>query len=108
MASIRMTHATALLFEALAAGHRYGFDLMEVTEQPSGTVYPALRRMERRGLIASRWEPDDEARAAGRPRRRLYELTREGRVLLAEADAKLSGTRRVGTRIAGEHEVVRG
>jgi PadR family transcriptional regulator PadR len=41
-----------------------------------GTLYKALSRLEKFGLLVSRWE-DTEA-AEGRPRRRLYELTGEG------------------------------
>ena len=41
-----------------------------------GTLYKALGRLEAFGLLASRWE--DAGAAEGRPRRRLYELTRQG------------------------------
>ena len=41
-----------------------------------GTLYKALARLEEFGLFSSRWEA--AAAAEGRPRRRLYELTREG------------------------------
>ena len=44
---------------------------------PEGTVYPALHRLERAGLLASTW--DD---LAGR-RRRTYVITRDGRKALA-------------------------
>jgi hypothetical protein len=40
-----------------------------------GTLYKALGRLEEMGLLTSRWE---EAPPAGRPRRRLYELTAAG------------------------------
>jgi DNA-binding PadR family transcriptional regulator len=40
---------------------------------PTGTIYPALHRLERAGLIMSNWSADD-----GR-RRRVYELTPAGR-----------------------------
>ena len=36
----------ALILQALDNGYYYGFDIMDVTGLPSGTVYPALRRME--------------------------------------------------------------
>lgn len=90
---IRMTQVTALVLRAVAAGHRFGFDLMEVCGLPSGTVYPALRRMERAGLLASAWEDDDEARAAGRPRRRIYAVTERGRRALPAAEARLARAR---------------
>jgi DNA-binding PadR family transcriptional regulator len=41
-----------------------------------GTLYKALGRLEELGLLTSGWE--DQAEAAGRPRRRLYELTGKG------------------------------
>jgi PadR family transcriptional regulator, regulatory protein PadR len=41
-----------------------------------GTLYKALGRLEEFGLLSSRWE-DGEA-VEGRPRRRLYELTKQG------------------------------
>jgi DNA-binding PadR family transcriptional regulator len=47
-----------------------------------GTLYKALGRMETAGLLASRWE-SDAAAAAGRPRRRLYEVTGAGARALA-------------------------
>lgn len=50
-----------------------------------GTLYKALGRLEAMGLLASRWEEDPPA---GRPRRRLYELTAAGQ--RAAADAKRS------------------
>jgi PadR family transcriptional regulator, regulatory protein PadR len=95
MASVRMTRVTALVLRAVAAGHRYGFDVMERCELPSGTVYPALRRLDRAGLLASGWEDEDAARAEGRPRRRTYALTRAGRAALPEADEKLAELQRV-------------
>ena len=53
--------------ERLRARSAGAFDLAE------GTVYPALYRLERRGLVSSSWQT-----AAGR-RRRVYRLTRRGR-----------------------------
>jgi len=43
-----------------------------------GTLYKALARLEEFGLLRSRWEAAAAAASEGRPRRRLYELTREG------------------------------
>ena len=53
----RLTHITALILQALDAGVVYGFSIMQMTGLPSGTVYPAMRRMEDDQLIRSRWEP---------------------------------------------------
>jgi DNA-binding PadR family transcriptional regulator len=97
-----MTQVTALVIRAVAGGHRYGFDVMDRCGLPSGTVYPALRRLERAGLLVSGWEDAGRARAEGRPRRRTYELTGAGRAALQEAHTKLA---EVGRVIAGLPEV---
>ena len=51
-----LSHAAAVILQALANGYQYGFDIMDITGLPSGTVYPALRRLEQTGLIDSKWE----------------------------------------------------
>lgn len=91
MSPVRMTHPTALILVALGSGHRYGFDLMDATGLASGTIYPALRRLEDQGLLRSRWEAEEKAREAGRPRRRLYALTGEGEAALVAARSRLAG-----------------
>jgi DNA-binding PadR family transcriptional regulator len=80
MSNPRLSHSAALILKALSLGHCFGFDVMEVTGLPSGTVYPALRRLERDELVESKWEPEKEATANQRPARRYYEVTHEGRV----------------------------
>lgn len=94
MASFRMTQITALVLRAVAAGHRHGFDVMEACGLPSGTAYPALRRLEKARLLRSRWEEAAAAHAEGRPRRRTYELAARGREAIPEAEAKLAEVRR--------------
>jgi len=76
------------VLQAVAQGHRFGFDIMDVTGLPSGTIYPALRRLEALELVTSGWENDAKARRDGRPRRRYYELTPAGKRQLAEAEAR--------------------
>lgn len=90
-----MTQITALVLRAVASGYRYGFDVMEACDLPSGTVYPTLRRLAKAGLLSARWESEEQARADARPRRRIYELTRAGRAALGEAEAKLAEMRRL-------------
>jgi PadR family transcriptional regulator, regulatory protein PadR len=63
-------HGYAIM-EALRAGSGGHFDL------PTGTIYPALRRLERAGLIEGAWSE------VGGRRRRVYELTPAGRGTLA-------------------------
>ena len=86
MASLSYTGLFVL--KALAQGHRFGFDIMDATGLPSGTVYPALRRLEAMKLVESSWEDDGQAREAGRPRRRNYQLTRTGRAQIGDADER--------------------
>ena len=80
-----LTYTTAVILQAIANGYLYGFDIIDITGVPGGTVYPALRRLEDAGYLASKWEKPSIAQAAPRPQRRYYELTRTGREVLAEA-----------------------
>ena len=73
-----LTYSSVVILQALAGGCRYGFDVMDGTGLPSGTVYPALRRLEKQGLVRSEWEENKVAHAAKRPRRRYYEITESG------------------------------
>ena len=75
---MRITLATALVMQAIGAGHCHGFEIVDVTGYPTGTVYPALRRLERDGYVRSRWEAERTATREGRPARRYYELTASG------------------------------
>jgi DNA-binding PadR family transcriptional regulator len=71
-----------LILQAIGIGHLYGYTVMDVTGLPSGTVYPALRRLERELLIESRWERQSVADAAQRPARKYFNLTRPGKSAL--------------------------
>jgi len=79
-----LTYPTAAVLLAIRQGHRYGFDLMDATGLPDGTVYPILRRLERRGVLSGAWEDDLEARAENRPPRRYYRLTPLGEESMEE------------------------
>jgi PadR family transcriptional regulator, regulatory protein PadR len=83
----KLSHTAAMILQAIAAGYVYGFSLMEVTGLPSGTVYPAMRRLERDDLIRSQWERQSIADAEQRPPRKYYKLTTAGRSTL-EASRK--------------------
>lgn len=105
--TVRLTHATSLILRALASGHRHGFEVMEVSGLPSGTVYPALRRLERSGHLTSVWEDEAAAHAEGRPRRRTYRLTGTGEALADRAAERLTEAGRLlasdpGLRPSGE------
>ncbi|MGE0130844.1 MAG: PadR family transcriptional regulator [Blastocatellales bacterium] len=80
-----LTYTTAVILQAVANGYLYGFDIIDITGVPGGTVYPALRRLEEAGYLASKWEKQSIAQAEPRPPRKYYELTRAGREVLAEA-----------------------
>jgi PadR family transcriptional regulator len=67
----RPAHGYAIA-ETLRVRSRGAFDL------PEGTLYPALHRLERRGLLMSRW-----SEVTGR-RRRVYQLTPKGKRALAK------------------------
>ena len=83
-----LSYAMTVILQALDNGYQYGFDIMDATGLPSGTVYPALRRLEENGQVKAKWEKHALAQAEARPPRRYYELTKAGRLLLAEAVAR--------------------
>jgi PadR family transcriptional regulator PadR len=74
-------HLDGLILAVVAANPAHGYAIIEDLKArsggafslPEGTVYPALHRLERAGLLASSWSD-----ASGR-RRRVYRLTRNGR-----------------------------
>jgi PadR family transcriptional regulator, regulatory protein PadR len=74
----KLSHTAAMILQAIDAGLIYGFSIMEMTGLPSGTVYPAMRRLERDKLICSRWERQSIADAEQRPPRKYYKLTTAG------------------------------
>jgi DNA-binding PadR family transcriptional regulator len=73
-------HLDAVLPAALESGPRHGYAVIEALrpgtdgrlDLPTGTIYPALRRLEQAGLITGSWSV-----VAGR-RRRCYRLTAAG------------------------------
>jgi PadR family transcriptional regulator len=80
-----LSYTMALILQALENGYLYGFEVMSITGLPSGTVYPALRRLEDAGLAVSRWERQSVAQAEQRPPRKYYEVTTAGSEALVEA-----------------------
>ncbi|HET9895066.1 MAG TPA: helix-turn-helix transcriptional regulator [Streptosporangiaceae bacterium] len=77
-------HLDGILLAVLEPGPRHGYAIMEAlrirsegqVDLPTGTVYPALHRLERAGLVQASWSE------AGGRRRRVYELTAAGRQAL--------------------------
>jgi PadR family transcriptional regulator, regulatory protein PadR len=82
---MNLTYPTTLVLHAIAKGARYGFDVIDATGLPSGTVYPILRRLEREALASGTWEEAAIAQDEQRPPRRYYELTAEGLAVLETA-----------------------
>jgi DNA-binding PadR family transcriptional regulator len=78
----KLSHTAAMILQAIYSGQVYGFSVMQMTGLPSGTVYPAMRRLERDGLILSKWEQQSIADREQRPPRKYYHLTRTGRATL--------------------------
>lgn len=85
MTDIRMTYPTAMVLQALAAGHRYGFDIATAVGLRPGAVYQILHRLEEAKLASGAWEDPRAARVEGRPSRRYYKLSRAAEPVLAEA-----------------------
>lgn len=81
----RLTRTTSMVLYAVFRGIRHGFDIIDATGLPSGTVYPILRRLEEGGLLRSDWEPVQVARNEQRPPRRYYRVTGPGGVAVREA-----------------------
>lgn len=78
-------HLDAMILAMVEHEPRHGYAIIEALsarsggelELPTGTVYPALRRLEAAGHLDSEWSED-----SGR-RRRTYRLSRSGRKVLA-------------------------
>jgi DNA-binding PadR family transcriptional regulator len=86
-----LTYTTGIVLQCIARGQRYGFEIMDRSGLPDGTVYPALRRLEDAGFLVGEWEADASAQAQGRPARRYYRLTAAGEAMLARARARFPG-----------------
>src|ERR1044071_8339482 len=80
-----LSYTMALTLQAIENGYRYGFEIMTITGLASGTVYPALRRLEDADFVVSKWEKPTVAQQEQRPPRKYYEVTKPGRTALAEA-----------------------
>ncbi len=87
--------STIKVLHCVASGCCYGFDIMDATGLPSGTVYPALSRLERSGFVRARWEDQRKAQHEKRPPRKYYTITRAGKEKLVDAAARLSELQRL-------------
>jgi PadR family transcriptional regulator, regulatory protein PadR len=74
-------HVDAMLLGVLESGPLHGYAIIEAVARrsggtldlPAGTIYPALHRLERSGMLSSSWT------TVGGRRRRSYALTDAGR-----------------------------
>ncbi len=79
-------HLDGLILATLKVGPAHGYAIAQALrarsdgafDLPEGTLYPALHRLERAGVVSSEWSTE-----AGR-RRRTYSLTRSGGRMLEE------------------------
>ena len=79
-----------LILKTLSRGPDHGYGIArrirqvseKVLEVEEGSLYPALHRLEKRGLLVSRW-----CRSESNRRAKLYRLTRRGRAQLAREEA---------------------
>jgi PadR family transcriptional regulator len=79
-----------LILKIVAAGPLHGYGIAQRLQQLSrdvvrvqqGTLYPALHRLENRGLLASEWKLSDTGREA-----KFYRLTRKGRGQMGTEEA---------------------
>lgn len=82
-------HLVTMLLAALEEGPAHGFDLLKRLEAAGsgalqlkeGSVYPALYRLERDGMVKAEWEGETKRKG---PRRRIYKLTAKGKKQLAQ------------------------
>jgi DNA-binding PadR family transcriptional regulator len=91
----QLSVAALSVLHAVASGVGHGFDIIDTSGLPGGTVYPALSRLERDGLVSSSWEDVAVARGEGRPPRKYYGATQAGVRLLNESLEKLHALRPV-------------
>ena len=83
-----------VILQTLTMGARHGYGIGAVIREQSGglldpgegVLYPALRRMEKKGWVRSEWAETDTGRRA-----RFYELTKKGRTALKRETARWEG-----------------
>lgn len=96
-------HLDGLLLAVLSGAPGHGYELSQrLSEQsggelgvPEGSLYPALHRLERGGLVESSWSSAD-----GR-RRRIYRLTEAGRRAATASRQEWRGFSRAVERVIG-------
>jgi PadR family transcriptional regulator, regulatory protein PadR len=96
VAGVRVTPQTAAVLKVLLKAPdvgMYGLEIAQAVRLPTGTIYPALVRLEHAGWIAGTWEDPKQVAAEGRRRRRrFYQLTQSGRRAATEAVQRTEST----------------
>ncbi len=99
-------HLDSMLLSVVEIEPRHGYAIIEELRRrsqgtfdlPEGTVYPALYRLERNGLVRSRWTTE------GGRRRRVYEITKAGHAALAGERAAWHGfVAAIGAVLGNQH-----
>src|SRR5260370_27065884 len=94
--AVKMTGPVQQVLEAMLedpAVARYGLQISKQAGLETGTLYPVMARLERTGWVESSWEDPDLSISDGRPRRRYYQLTKDGAEQARLALAEISGRR---------------
>jgi PadR family transcriptional regulator, regulatory protein PadR len=88
MAALRMTVGVLAVLGALLDRpdtELYGLEIVRASGLEPGTIYPILQRLRGAGWVSDRWEDPEPAHIEGRPPRRYYRLTVEGRARAVHA-----------------------
>jgi transcriptional regulator len=93
-----------VVLEVIASGATYGYEIVRAIQQHSegqlstqeGTLYPALHRLEKQGLLKAQWKMSPEGR-----RRKHYALTSAGRRRLETLRAEWASFSKTIGRILG-------
>lgn len=88
MARLRMTVGVLAVLGALLDRpdtELYGLEIVRASGLEPGTIYPILQRLRGAGWVSDRWEDPEPAHTEGRPPRRYYRLTMQGRARAVHA-----------------------
>jgi DNA-binding PadR family transcriptional regulator len=88
MPGLRMTVGVLAVLGALLDRpdtELYGLEIVRASGLEPGTIYPILQRLRAAGWVSDRWEDPEPAHTGGRPPRRYYRLTTEGRARAVHA-----------------------
>src|SRR5689334_14243860 len=89
-----------LILKVVALGPVHGYSVAQrlqqvsrdVVQVPQGSLYPALHRLENRGLLAAEWKQSESGRDA-----KFYRLTRKGK---AQLETQTASWRRLSDAVA--------